>query len=146
MPLYLYVGEKSTDPAANFLERNGLSDGQMYVWKANVSGVNSPAEFYTGTRGGSWVAIEVQDVSKAGTAGYDSLGYKNDSTLRTEADQLGAFSFSRPEDLSTNPKDGTQVAFASTGAPSRRGRTRWTRARCSQGCERCWRAISPSRR
>lgn len=122
-PLYLYVGEKSTDANATFLERNGLSGGQMYVWKANASGVNSPAEIYSGTRGGTWVEIEVRDVSKAGTAGYDALGYKDDNVLQAEADALGGFSFSRPEDLSTNPNDGTQFVFASTGASVSAGAT-----------------------
>lgn len=116
MPLYLYVGEKSTTPGADFLARNGLKDGQLYVWKANTAGVNSPAEFVSGTRSGTWVPIEAKDVAKANTAGYDALGYKNDTTLRTEADSLGAFSFSRPEDLSTNPQDGTEIVFNSTGA------------------------------
>jgi len=66
----------------------------MYVRKANTAGVNSPAEFASGTKAGTWVAINVRDITKAGTTGYDALGYKNDSTLRTEADSLGAFSFS----------------------------------------------------
>lgn len=114
MPLYLYVGEKNA--AGDFLDKNGLKNGKMYVWKADTAGVNSPAEFASGTQAGSWVEIQVRDVSKAGTAGYDALGYKNDTTLRTEADTLGAFSFSRPEDLSTNPANGKQIAFASTGA------------------------------
>ena len=122
-PLYLYVGEKNTDANANFLERNGLSGGQMYVWKANASGVNSPAEIYSGTRGGTWVEIEVRDASKAGTAGYDALGYKDDNILQAEADALGGFSFSRPEDLATNPNDGTQFVFASTGASISAGAT-----------------------
>jgi secreted PhoX family phosphatase len=54
----------------------------------------------------------------AGTAGHDAAGYKNDTTLQAEADSLGAFSFSRPEDLSTSPTDGSIVAFTSTGRGS----------------------------
>jgi secreted PhoX family phosphatase len=35
--------------------------------------------------------------------------------MQAAADAAGCFSFSRPEDLSTSPTDGTLVAFASTG-------------------------------
>jgi hypothetical protein len=51
----------------------------------------------------------------AGQAGYDAFGYADVDTLQAEADALGCFSFSRPEDLTTNPLDGSQAAFASTG-------------------------------
>lgn len=119
-PLYLYVGEKgvdvNNDGNIDFLERNGLSGGQLYVWKSDTEELN-PKDFNgTGNSlSGSWIAIDVQDVTKANQDGYDEQGYKDDSTLRDEADDLGAFSFSRPEDLHTNPSNGTQVVFASTG-------------------------------
>ena len=45
----------------------------------------------------------------------DANGYFDDPELRRRAEELGAFMFSRPEDLHTNPRSGTQVAFASTG-------------------------------
>ncbi len=121
MPLYLYVGTKHA--GGDFLDRNGLKDGQLYVWKADAAGVNSPAEFASGNANGTWVAIEARDITKAGQPGYDALGYKNETTLRAEADAVGAFSFSRPEDLSVNPFNGTQVAFASTGASIAAGNT-----------------------
>jgi endonuclease I len=113
-PLYLYVGEKI--PAGNFVERNGLKGGQLYVWKA-TNGNTTPQQFNGSgsSRAGSWVALNAKNVGAAGTAGHDVQGYKNDSTLHNEADALGAFSFSRPEDLSTSPTDGSIVAFTSTG-------------------------------
>ncbi len=113
-PLYLYVGEKI--PAGNFVERNGLKGGQLYVWKA-TNGNTTPQQFNGSgsSRAGSWVAINAKNAGAAGTAGHDAQGYKNDSTLHNEADALGAFSFSRPEDLSTSPTDGSIVAFTSTG-------------------------------
>lgn len=116
VPLYLYVGAKSTAPGANFVERNGLKGGQLYVWKS-TNGDTTPTQFRgTGsTRNGTWVAINARNNALAGTTGYDALGYKNDTTLENEADSLGAFSFSRPEDLSTSPTDGSIVAFTSTG-------------------------------
>ncbi len=116
-PLYLYVGQKI--PGGNFIERNGLSGGQLYVWQA-TNGDATPQQFKgTGqTRAGTWVAIQARNLALAGTAGHDALGYKNDSVLAGEADTLGAFSFSRPEDVSTSPTDGTIVAFNSTGRGS----------------------------
>lgn len=113
-PLYLYVGEKI--PAGNFVERNGLKGGQLYVWKA-TNGNTTPQQFNGSgsSRAGSWVALNAKNAGAAGTAGHDVQGYKNDTTLHNEADALGAFSFSRPEDLSTSPTDGSIVAFTSTG-------------------------------
>lgn len=113
-PMYLYVGAKNA--AGDFLDRNGLKNGQLYAWKADATGVNSPAELAAGSQAGTWVAINAFDATLAGQTGYDSLGYKKDATLQGEADSLGAFTFSRPEDLSRNPDNGTEVVFASTGA------------------------------
>jgi endonuclease I len=118
-PQYLYVGQKSTAAGANFVERNGLKGGQLYVWKT-TNGNTTPQQFNgTGaSRTGSWVAINARDASKAGTAGYDAQGYKNDTTLGQEASAAGAFLFSRLEDVSTSPTDGSIVAFTSTGRGS----------------------------
>ncbi len=116
--MLMYVGTKSTAPGASFLERNGLAGGEVFAWKADAAGVNSPAEFNGGngsSNAGSWVKLTVKDASKAGTVGYDAQGYALAATLQAEADSLGAFSFSRPEDVATNV-DGKTVAFASTGA------------------------------
>ena len=118
-PLYLYVGEKSTAPGANFVERNGLKGGQLYVWKT-TNGNTTPQQFNgTGaTRTGIWVAVNARNIANAGTAGHDAQGYKNDTTLGSEASGLGCFLFSRLEDLSTSPTDGSIVAFTSTGRGS----------------------------
>ncbi len=118
-PLYLYVGLKSAAPGANFPERNGLRNGQLYVWKA-TNGNTTPQQFNgTGaTRAGTWVAVDARNAGAAGTTGHDAQGYKNDTRLRGDAFALGAFRFSRPEDLSTSPSDGSIVAFTSTGRGS----------------------------
>ena len=115
-PLYLYIGQKSTAPGANFVERNGLKGGQLYAWKAD-NGNLTPQQFNgTGSvRAGSWVAVNAKNAALAGTAGHDTAGYRNDTTLHAAADAAGGFSFSRPEDLSTSPTDGSVVAFTSTG-------------------------------
>lgn len=118
-PLYLYVGQKSTAPGANFPERNGLRNGQLYVWKA-TNGNTTPQQFNgTGSmRAGTWVDVNARDLGAAGTTGHDAQGYKNDTKLRGDAFALGAFRFSRPEDLSASPTDGSIVAFTSTGRGS----------------------------
>ena len=125
-PLWLYVGQRDAstkalpsgvEPAnATFLNRNGLLVGQLYYFVAE-HGVRTPAQFNgTGsTLTGDWKKIEVLDRTKAGTKGYDSLGYKTGWTLRQEAKAGGAFQFSRPEDVSTHPSIGTRAVLASTG-------------------------------
>jgi len=121
-PLWIYVGKKK---AGGFLERNGLSDGQLYFYKAAASCADtptftSPVDFHgTGSvMTGVLCPIEVQDVSMAGQPGYDAYGYLNGETLRATAFVQGAFAFSRPEDLQVNPLNGRQFVFASTGRSS----------------------------
>lgn len=117
-PLYLYIGQKEAVGDDSFLDNNGLKQGQLYAWRADT-GETTPAEFngstLTQTLTGTWAAIDVRDQAQAGNLGYDDLGYKDDVTLRAEALLQGAFSFSRPEDVSTHPLTGTQAVVASTG-------------------------------
>ena len=115
-PLYLYVGQKNAVGDGSFLDRNGLQVGTLYAWRAD-NGDLSPEDFngFNAFRSGSFVEVQVQDEAMAGMDGYDAVGYLDGDTLRAQADGLGCFSFSRPEDLATNPLDGTQVVFASTG-------------------------------
>ena len=113
-PLLLYVGEKQE--GGTLLERNGLVGGKLYVWAAD-SGETTPEEF-NGTfesRTGTWVEIDIHDESLAGTDGYDEFGFATQETQDALAEAAGAFKFSRPEDVATNPNDGTEAVFASTG-------------------------------
>lgn len=106
-PLLLYVGEK--DLSGDFLERNGLAGGQLYVWVAD-SGAIIPDEFRgTGaSASGQFVEIDIFDgIDFIDQAGQDAL-----------SEAAGAFQFSLPEDLATNPVDGTQVVLSSTGRGS----------------------------
>ncbi|ACK66015.1 protein of unknown function DUF1555 [Rippkaea orientalis PCC 8801] len=108
-PMYLYVGTK--DAGGNFLERNGLADGTIYAWVPD-SGNNTP-ETFNGTGSsetGTWVAL-----TNEGTGAGFSGGYALAQTLRDEAFAEGAFHFSRPEDVATNPDDDREVVLASTG-------------------------------
>lgn len=116
-PLYLWIGLKMKH--GGFLERNGLADGQLYAWVAD-NGDTTPQQFNAlgDGRTGSFLPVDARDPAKAGQPGYDAHGYLNDVTLRGAAFTLGAFSFSRPEDIHTNPRRGTQAVFASTGRGS----------------------------
>jgi hypothetical protein len=121
-PLLLYVGKKI--PGGNFLERNGLASGRLYMWVAN-DGSLSPADF-NGTgekRRGKFVevenynAVEADPNAEQDERGFDALGFATQAELDAQKAEIGAFNFSRPEDLHVNPKagKGNQVVFASTG-------------------------------
>ena len=113
-PMFLYIGEK--DPSGDLPARNGLRGGSLYTWVAR-NGSTTPAEFNgSGSLGGEWVEVDNgRDLSLASTPGYDEFGYPNQGNLWLQARDLGAFGFSRPEDVSTNPDDGREALIASTG-------------------------------
>ena len=122
-PLYLYVGEKDTSADAEFLARNGLEDGKLYVWVPENTAINSPAEFNGNGNGnmlaGHWVEIDnsqqLDMASEDGSTGFDEYGYPTQGNLWLQAEAVGAFGFSRPEDVAVNPADGTEFTLASTG-------------------------------
>lgn len=116
-PMYLYVGDKSNDPGASFTERNGLTGGQLYVWAAEDAAVLNPNDFGgTGaSTPGKWVAIDAHRPDLAGTPGYDDLGYASQNKMDELTQTAGAFRFSRPEDVATNPDQPNQIVLASTG-------------------------------
>ena len=116
-PLYLYIGKK--DPHGDFPARNGLRGGKLYVFVPK-NGEKTPLDFNTkGSLNGKWVEVDnKRDLSKAGTGGrtgYDEFGYPTQGNLFVQAEALGAFGFSRPEDVATNPYFGKQAVLASTG-------------------------------
>lgn len=119
-PLYLYVGDKK---AGGFLDRNGLAQGKLFVWVADdPNNATDPIELtpseFKGSgnsTNGKFVEIPYYDATKANTTGYDAQGYATQATQNALAAAVSAFKFSRPEDVATNPADGTQVVLASTG-------------------------------
>lgn len=119
-PLYLYQGTKQAN--GNFLERNGLSGGDLYVFVANDNSVTSPQQFNTaGTLKGKWRKIDNSPSgtpSNDGSTGFDEYGYPTQKTLWLRAKAEKAFQFSRPEDLATNPRKGNMAVLASTGRES----------------------------
>lgn len=121
-PIILYIGEKGStadgyNPSKSFLKNNGLANGHLYVWVNDSEGETSPLGFYgTGaSRTGKFVRIDHYNSALAGASGYDALGFANQETQDAAYDAIGHFEFTRPEDLATNPNDGTQVALNSTG-------------------------------
>mgnify|MGYP001420207594 CR=1 FL=1 len=112
-PMFLWIGTKTR---GSFLERNGLARGRLYAWVADNGAVDPGAFNGQGASlEGRFVRVPNRQRSRAGTPGYDDDGYLDADTLYDYAISLGAFRFSRPEDVHDNPFDGTQVAFASTG-------------------------------
>jgi hypothetical protein len=112
-PALLYVGTKNA--GGDFLDQNGLKDGKLYAWVANNVGIKSAAELNgKGSHAdGKWV--ELPNKGTPGSVGYDSLGYATQTTLDAAAKTAGAFRFARPEDVDTNPNNGTEAAFVTTG-------------------------------
>lgn len=119
-PIYLYIGTK--DPQGDFPAQNGLRDGKLYVWVPKNPNINDPSDFNTsGTQSGEWVEIDNAPTgtpSEDGSTGYDEYGYPTQRTLWTRAEAAEAFQFSRPEDVSTNPKRCNEAVLASTGRSS----------------------------
>ncbi len=123
-PLYIYIGTKSP-VSATFPERNGLTTGQLYYYKAATAcdappALSSPQDFNgTGAvMSGVLCAIAVRDQGSAGEDGYDADGWLNAETLRATALANGAFAFSRPAGVSTDPKQPTRFAYTSAGRGS----------------------------
>ena len=136
-PLWLYVGDKNAKKDGSFLDRNGFAQGKLFAWVADDPlDANDVIELkedqFNGnntSKNGKFVEIAYYDPTKANTAvdsadadtsiqnelGYDAQGFATYAQQVKLANDAKAFFFSRVEDVSTNPKDGTQVAFAVTG-------------------------------
>jgi serralysin len=120
-PLLLYVGDKAAN--GSFLERNGLTGGKLYAWVADDPKDPAdkieldPREFKgaNSALNGKFVEIKQYDGNSKGANGYDAQGFATQATQDALAKTANAFSFARVEDVATNPKDGTQVAFNATG-------------------------------
>ncbi len=128
--LLMYVGTKDVDVDGDgeisLLEANGLAEGSIFVWVAD-GGAGVPEDFNgTGnSSSGTWVEIPYFQPENAGEefvvdgvviGEFDELGYADQELQDFFRDEAGAFLFSRPEDMATNPFDGTQTVLASTGS------------------------------
>jgi len=99
-PLILYVGEISHGDA-KFLDRNGLANGRLYAWVAD-DGSRTPDDFAGNgaVRAGRFMPLPPSRASRP---------------RRMRAKASGAFLFSRPEDIATDPANGQRAVLASTG-------------------------------
>jgi serralysin len=116
-PLLLYVGQKDTTTGAGLLARNGLANGKLYAWAADNGNID-PSQFKgTGKDlNGKFVELDYYRPDLKSTAGYDAQGFATQVKQDELARAAGAFQFSRPEDVATNPFDGTEAVLASTGS------------------------------
>ncbi|NET26715.1 alkaline phosphatase PhoX [Okeania sp. SIO1I7] len=82
------------------------------------SGTFVEIDYYRPDQAGSAVDTD-GDGSIQDELGYDELGFATQFQQDTLALEAGAFQFSRPEDVATNPADGTEAVLASTGRSGR---------------------------
>ena len=103
--LYMYVGTKDRSADASVLGRNGLDNGELYVFRSLDVGRNSERSFTSGSVPGEWVVIP----------DAESL---SDSELEAASDAAGAMTFVRPEDGAFNPTNRHEFFFDTTGSSS----------------------------
>jgi secreted PhoX family phosphatase len=123
-PLYLYIGSKRD---GGFLERNGFADGQVFVFRADDGRTTAETFNGNGSRlAGHFVPIEIfgPGVCQRSDIRCDPAGYVDAPSQFTMAEEVGAFRFSRPEDLATDPANPRRAVLASTGGSAVRA-DRW---------------------
>jgi serralysin len=103
--LYMYVGKKDRSRRASVLERNGLADGKLYVFRSLDLSRNSERTFRSGSVTGEWVEIP----------GAENL---TDVQLEAAADAANAMTFVRPEDAAFNPRNRHELFWDTTGSSS----------------------------
>jgi hypothetical protein len=103
--LYMYVGRKDRTRGATVLERNGLVDGRLYVFRSLDPARNSERTFTSGSVTGEWVELP-------------SAEHLTDVQLEAAADAAGAMTFVRPEDAVFNPRNRNELLFDTTGSSS----------------------------
>jgi hypothetical protein len=103
--LYMYIGKKRRSARASVLERNGLVDGTLYVFRSLDPARNSERTFVTGSVRGEWVPIP-------------NAGALTDVQLEAASDAANAMTFVRPEDGAFNPNNPNEFFFDTTGSSS----------------------------
>eukprot|EP00493_Phyllostaurus_siculus_P027088 UN27434 len=106
-PFKMYIGTKNAIGDNSFLDRNGLASGYMYVLVMDKPGVTETKDFGgTGSEmTGHFVRVDIFDKNQKGTAnattelGYDEDGWATMMQIDDRAAAVGAFMFSRPEDV-----------------------------------------------
>jgi serralysin len=103
--LWMYVGKKDRSRRATVLERNGLADGKLYVFRSLDPSRNSERTFTSGSVTGEWV--EIPDAENL-----------TDVQLEAAADAANAMTFVRPEDAAFNPHNRHELFWDTTGSSS----------------------------
>jgi hypothetical protein len=103
--LYMYVGKKDRSAGASVLERNGLADGRLFVFRSLDPARNSERTFTAGSVLGEWVEIP-------------NAEELTDTGLEAASDAVGAMTFVRPEDAAFNPRNRHELFFDTTGSSS----------------------------
>jgi hypothetical protein len=103
--LFMYIGQKDTSAGASVLERNGLVDGTLYVFRSFDRERNSERTFVSGSVTGEWVAIP-------------NAGALTDAQLEAASDAANAMTFIRPEDGAFNPNNPNEFFWVTTGSSS----------------------------
>lgn len=100
--LYMYVGTKERHKGAGALARNGLDNGELFVFASTTPGMNNERDFQTGRITGKWARIR----------NADNMG---EMQLESASDQAGAFSFVRIEDGAFSKTRSHDFFFDTTG-------------------------------
>ncbi len=124
--LYTWVPDADLADTPTFTDEDGeeVDDDNA----PDPSGFNGTGN----SQSGNWVELDYYRPDLANTAidsnddgsiqdemGYDELGFATQAQQDQLAIDAGGFQFSRPEDVATNPEDGTQAVLASTGRGGR---------------------------
>ncbi len=106
--LFLYVGRKEHSHGASVLSRNGLDNGQLYVFRSLDHAKNSEQTFTGGSVTGEWVLVP----------GADTM---SDVELEAAVDALGAMTFIRIEDGAFSKANRNVFFFDTTGGNKAQG-------------------------
>jgi hypothetical protein len=101
--LYMYLGSKERMPGATAMRRNGLDNGDMYVFVSETPGMNTELSFTSGSINGHWSKIESPETM-------------TDVQLEAASDALSAFGFIRTEDGAFDVNNPDVFYFVSTGS------------------------------
>jgi secreted PhoX family phosphatase len=130
--LYAWIPDGELADTPTFINEDGeLVDDDDAPDPAGFNGTGN-------SQAGSWVELDYYRPDLAGSAvdtnddgeiqdelGYDELGFATQAQQDELLIDVRGFQFSRPEDVATNPEDGTQAVLASTGRGSRFAGDNW---------------------
>ena len=130
--LYTWVPDADLADTSTFTNEDGEEvDTDEAPDPAGFSGTGN-------SQSGSWVELDYYRPDLAGSAvdtnddgeiqdesGYDAQGFATQAQQDELSIDAGGFQFSRPEDVATNPDDGTQAVLASTGRGDRFAGDNW---------------------